>query len=57
MNDKPETTDYLGDGLYVVLKDNQVELRANDFDRPTDTVYLDERTLKAFRNWLERWEL
>jgi hypothetical protein len=47
MSVDPKKTDYLGDGLYVKVERGQLELRANDLDRPSDTVYLDPSVYKA----------
>ena len=39
---------YLGDGLYVRFDGYQYELRANDLENPTDTVYLEPKEVEAF---------
>lgn len=36
---------YLGDGLYAVLQNGMIELRANDFENPSDVVYLERGVL------------
>lgn len=42
-----EHANYLGDGLYVVLQNGMIELRANDLENPTDIVYLERNVLQA----------
>ena len=42
-----EPTDYLGDGVYVVLQNGMIELRANDLDNPTAIIYLERNVLQA----------
>jgi len=39
---------YLGDALYARFVNEQIELRANDPNFPTDIVYLEEGVFKAF---------
>jgi hypothetical protein len=48
--------EYLGDGLYVVVDQDmgQIELRANDLDNPTATVFLDGYVLEAFIRYIKR---
>jgi len=44
---------YLGDGLYAEFDGYQIVLKANDFENPSDTVYLDAsvfNTLVKFGN-------
>ena len=45
--------DYLGDGLYVVLADGMLQLRANDFHKPSDTVYLEPSVLRNLVRFAE----
>jgi len=42
-----EPIGYLGDGVYVVLQNGMIELRANDLENPTDIVYLERNVLQA----------
>lgn len=44
---------YLGDGLYAVINNGHVELRANSYEDPSDVVYLDMKTLEAFLEWIK----
>jgi hypothetical protein len=37
---------YLGDACYAVIQNGMIELRANDIDHPSDTVYLEESVLR-----------
>lgn len=45
---------YLGDGLYCFFEHGQFELRANNPDNPTDTVYLDGSVFKNFLRFAEK---
>lgn len=45
---------YLGDGLYCFYEHGQFELRANNPDNPTDTVYLDKSVFKNFLRFAEK---
>ena len=49
-----EIKDYLGDGLYAKFDGYQIELRANDFNNPTDTVYLEPAVLEALNRFTKR---
>jgi hypothetical protein len=45
---------YLGDGLYALLNGKgQLELRANDFEHPTDIVYLEADVLDTLLRFLK----
>lgn len=44
---------YLGDGLYAILNDGMIELRANDLDSPTDTVFLDPSVFRSLAEFAE----
>jgi sulfur relay (sulfurtransferase) DsrF/TusC family protein len=58
MIENTTNAEYLGDGLYALINENQqVELRANDFTNPTDTVYLEYNTLKCFVAFLLKYRL
>lgn len=52
----PETRAYLGDGLYAVLQNGMIELRANNIDRPSDTVYLEPSVLCNLIEFAEQHE-
>jgi hypothetical protein len=39
--------EYLGNALYAVFVNGQIELRANDLEHPTDTVYLERHVFEA----------
>lgn len=43
----PENQEYLGDGVYAVYDGYGVWLRANDFENPTDKVYLEPSVMRA----------
>ena len=45
--DCPVPRRYLGDGLYAVLRHGMIELRANDIDHLSDTVFLEESVLRS----------
>lgn len=51
---KSKYADYLGDGVYVDWDGYHIILKANDFDNPTDTIYLDNYVLSAFSKYQER---
>jgi sulfur relay (sulfurtransferase) DsrF/TusC family protein len=58
MTENTTNAEYLGDGLYAIINENQqVELRANDFTNPTDTVYLDYNTLRCFIMFLQKHQV
>jgi hypothetical protein len=42
---------YLGDGVYAVWDDFGVQLRANDFNNPTDVIYLEPDVLEALNKF------
>lgn len=46
--------DYIGDGVYVVYDGYGVELRANDPDQPSDTIYLEPYVLESLNRFYER---
>mgnify|MGYP001591535628 CR=1 FL=1 len=46
--------DYLGDGVYVCFDGYQIELRGNDFDAPTDVIYLEPSVVQALRRYFDR---
>lgn len=37
---------YIGDGVYARFDGYQIELRANNVDNPTDTIFLETLALK-----------
>lgn len=47
-------TEYLGDGLYAVFDGYGIQLRANDRERPTDTVYLEPAVLSALKRFADQ---
>lgn len=51
---KKDNTEYLGDGLYAKYDGYQFCLMANDHNNPTDTVYLDPKTLDSFIEFVEK---
>lgn len=44
---------YAGDGVYMDFDGFHIILKANDFDRPTDTIYLEPSVLKAINQYHE----
>ncbi len=44
---------YLGDGLYAVYDGYHIELRAHDMNNPTDRVYLDDKVLANFEQFVK----
>ena len=46
--------EYLGDGLYVVYDGFGFELRANDFNNPTDVVYLEDSVANEFIKFFKK---
>jgi hypothetical protein len=49
-----ENKDYLGDGVYAVFDGYGIELRVNDFENPTDVVYLEPSVIDALVRFYER---
>lgn len=47
------TQTYLGDGLYAILHRGMIELRANDIDNPSDTIYLEPNVLVRLIDFAE----
>ena len=47
---------YLGDGLYVDFEGAQVILIASDGENDSNKVYLEPEVLKAFLDWLKKWD-
>jgi hypothetical protein len=41
MPEDKKTRGYIGDGVYVIFDGFGVELRANDFENPSDRIYLE----------------
>jgi len=39
--------EYIGDGVYVVYEGNGFWLYANDLEKPTDAIYLEQEVLDA----------
>jgi hypothetical protein len=52
--DERYKTVYLGDGLYAKWDGYQIYLMANSHTSPTDTVALDQHTLRAFQAYVAR---
>jgi len=50
---KPNTTVYIGDGVYLHFDGSGFELRANDADNPTDVIYLEESVARNLYNKIE----
>ena len=48
------TRDYIGDGVYVDYDGWGITLRANDYDFPTDTIYIELSVLRALNNFARR---
>ena len=48
--------DYAGDGVYVINLGWAIELRANDFNNPTDTIVLEPSVLEALNRIANRWK-
>lgn len=48
------TKTYLGDGLYAVYNGFSVELRANDFNNPSDRVFLESSVMNALIDWYNK---
>ena len=47
--------EYIGDGVYVCCdKAGGIEVRANDFDQPTDTIYFEPEVIMAFIRYAKR---
>jgi hypothetical protein len=44
---KIANTSYLGDGVYAFFDGSGVELRANDHEDPSDTIYMEPETIEA----------
>ena len=53
MDHKKEYT-YFGDGVYGVFDGYGLELRANDHENPTDTIYLEPEVLTAINDFMNR---
>lgn len=49
-----ETKDYIGDGVYTEFDGFGIWLKANDFNNPTDKIYLEPGVLKALINFVDR---
>jgi hypothetical protein len=47
--------DYAGDGVYVVLADGALELRANDARFPTSVIILEPEVLQALVRIAKNW--
>jgi hypothetical protein len=43
--------DYLGDGVYALFDGFSIVLRANDFNNPTDQIYLEPSVVSAFNRF------
>ncbi len=46
--------DYIGDGVYVEFDGCGVWLKANDFDHPSDEIYLEAGVLEALVRFARR---
>lgn len=44
---------YLGDGLYAEWNDDQLVLKANDPDDPSDVVFLDVEVIKSLFHFIK----
>ena len=44
---------YLGDGVYVSYDGWQIELKANNHQTPTDTIYLEPSVIRALIQYTE----
>lgn len=51
---KRDYRDYIGDGVYVEFDGSGVWLKANDFDHPTDEIYLEAGVLEALIRFAKR---
>jgi len=49
-----DTTDYIGDGVYVVYDGFSICLRENNLELPTDMIYLEPRILIALNDFATR---
>lgn len=54
MEQKNCLKDYLGDGVYAIYDGAGITLCANDYEYPTDKIYLESTTLKALYNFEKR---
>ena len=45
---------YIGDGLYVDFDGYSIWLKANNYERPTDTIALEPEVFNALVKYVER---
>lgn len=45
--------DFLGDGVYAVYKNGGVWLYANDYERPTDKIFLEPEVLSNLTKFFQ----
>ena len=48
------TKDYIGDGVYAVFHGYGIYLKANDFNNPTDTIFIEPDVLRRLINFADR---
>ena len=46
---------YLGDGVYAVFDGFGIELRATNYENPTDIIYLEPLVLKSLISFYEEY--
>ncbi len=46
--------DYIGDGVYAEFDDIGIWLKANDFNKPSDIIFLEPEVLRALINFADR---
>lgn len=46
--------EYIGDGVYALFDGYGIELRANDFDSPTDMIYIEPSVFEALVRFNQR---
>ena len=45
--------DHIGDGVYTLFDGYGIVLKANDFNCPTDTIYLEPEVLRSLINFAD----
>jgi hypothetical protein len=51
------TKDYIGDGVYVSIKNGMTRLTTENGVETTNEIFLEPEVLRAFLNYLKRSEL
>ena len=52
--DHEKEYEYFGDGVYGAFDGYGLELRANDYENPTDRIYLESEVLMAINNFMDK---